>query len=349
MDDTYLPDFCSPTMTFAIVLLAELIAFVLTLARQPIADAFWIDLARSSLFLLWIGLGSAWVMCSARRFLAGRNTVQVTVISLLLLVLTTAVVSEAAWQLGNYYSHRTGGAVSEMFPASHLPFVLRNVLITTIVGALTLRYFYVSHQWRRNVQMEARSRVQALQARIRPHFLFNSMNTIAALTRSDPDSAEQVVEDLADLFRASLAESKQLVPLREELELAKLYERIELLRLGDRLTVEWSLDDLPPGVMIPGLSVQPLLENAIYHGIEPLPDGGTVSIRGRVENSQLVIEIDNPVNPDVSARRHDGNRIALANVRQRLELAFGQRAGLETHAGDDRFRVALRLPLSHSP
>lgn len=335
-------------MTIAIVLLTELVALVLTLARQPAIDAFWLDLARSSLFLLWIGLSSAWVMCISRRFLTARNTVQITLISLALLIMTTVIVSEGTWWAGIYYSQRTGGAGSNMFPATHLPFILRNAGITAIVSALMLRYFYVSHQWKRNVQMEARSRIQALQARIRPHFLFNSMNTIAALTRSDPDAAEQVVEDLADLFRASLAENKQLVHLREEFEMARLYERIEKLRLGERLQVEWQIDGLPQRALIPGLTVQPLLENAIYHGIEPLPDGGTVTIKGAVEGKQIIIEITNPLTRDVNARRHDGNQMALANVRQRLELAFAGKGSLEVDRNDERFLVRLRLPANET-
>ncbi len=338
----YLPDFCSAPMTIAIVLLAELLALVLTLARQPGETLFWIDLARASMFLLWIGLGSAFVMCRAQPFLRGRDTLQITVISLALLMLSAGVISEAAWWAGRYYTMRTGGISGEMFPATHWPFVFRNVTISAIVGALMLRYFYVTHQWRHNVQMEARSRIQALQARIRPHFLFNSMNTIAALTRTDPEIAEQVVEDLADLFRASLAEGKQLVHLREEFEMARIYERIEQLRLGDRLQVVWQVDDLPPRALIPGLTVQPLLENAIYHGIEPLPGGGAVHIAGRVENRRIIIEITNPVSPQVAPR--PGNQMALANVRQRLELAFGARGALEVDSNERQFRVRVHLP-----
>lgn len=343
-DAGYLPDFCSGPMTVAVVLLAELVALVVTLTRQPAETMFWIELARTSMFLLWVGLGSAFVMCRARNYLASRDALQVTVVSLLLLVATTAIVSEGAWWLGRYYSVQAGGLSAEMFPAAHWPFVLRNVAVSLILSALMLRYFYVAHQWRRNVQMEARSRIQALQARIRPHFLFNSMNTIAALTRIDAETAEQVVEDLADLFRASLAESKQLVHLREEFEMARIYERIEKLRLGERLRVEWDVDMLPPRVLIPGLTVQPLLENAIYHGIEPLPEGGTVTVTGSVAARHIVIEIANPVATDQTTRRHSGNQMALANVRQRLELAFGGKAGLEIDSQPARFRVRLRLP-----
>jgi two-component system, LytTR family, sensor histidine kinase AlgZ len=154
-----------------------------------------------------------------------------------------------------------------------------------------LRYFWVAAQWRRNVEAEARSRIRALQARIRPHFLFNSMNTIAALTRSDPARAEEAVEDLADLFRASLSDATSTVTLKEELELSRIYQRIEQHRLGDRLAVEWRIKALPLRARIPALSVQPLLENAIYHGIEQLAGGGTVVVEGRYDRATGIIEL----------------------------------------------------------
>ena len=162
-------------------------------------------------------------------------------------------------------------------------FLLPNVGIAAIVGALALRYFHVAHEWRRSVELEARSRIRALQARIRPHFLFNSMNTIASLTRSDPARAEEAIEDLSDLFRVSLSEARAQITLREELEVARIYQRIEQLRLGDRLQVRWKVADLPAEAIVPSLLLQPLLENAIGHGIEPLPEGGTVTIEGHAE------------------------------------------------------------------
>ncbi len=122
---------------------------------------------------------------------------------------------------------------------------------------LALRYFYVSRQWRRNIEIQSRARVHALQARIRPHFLYNSMNTIAALTRSDPAAAEQAVTDLADLFRANLNEKRSQIPLKEELEVARIYQRIEQLRLGERLRVAWHVQDLPMRALVPSLLVQP--------------------------------------------------------------------------------------------
>jgi two-component system sensor histidine kinase AlgZ len=212
-----------------------------------------------------------------------------------------------------------------------------------VIVAVVLRYLYIQHQWRMQLQAEARSRIQALQARIRPHFLFNSMNTIAALTRSQPDRAEEAIQDLADLFRASLDHTHERTTLAGELTLARRYLNIEALRLGERLRVEWGLDGVPPDTRVPPLILQPLLENAIYHGIEPLPDGGLIRVTGSVEGKLVQISITNPV-PAEDAGNHEGNRIAQDNIRQRLALAFGDRAGLETVRDGQQYRVNLRFP-----
>ncbi|MEL7447916.1 MAG: histidine kinase [Pseudomonadota bacterium] len=341
--DSYLPDFCAGGMALAIVLLAELVAIILTLARHPVVLDFWADLARTSMFLLWIALLSTFVMCRARGWLGRFDAAGVTGASLALLVGTTAAVSEGAYWLGQFFS-APGDTVSGVFPASHQGFLLRNVTISAVVTLLMLRYFYVAHQWRRNVQMEARSRITALQARIRPHFLFNSMNTIAALIEVSPESAETAVEDLSDLFRASLDDSRQLIRIREEFETVKGYERIEKLRLGDRLQVDWQTDNVPANALVPALSIQPLLENAIYHGIEPLAEGGTISISGRRDGNNVTIEIANPVATRPRDSAHQGNRMALANIRQRLELNFGGRARMDIQHTEDHHRVTLVFP-----
>ena len=163
-----------------------------------------------------------------------------------------------------------------------------------MVTALALRYFYVTHEWRHNVELQAKARVHALQARIRPHFLFNSMNTIAALTRSNPARAEEAVQDLADLFRANLNEKRNQISLAEEIDVARTYQRMEQLRLGDRLHVDWKIDSLPTDALVPGLTLQPLLENAIYHGVEPRPDGGVVTVTGEFNKGMITIVVTQP-------------------------------------------------------
>src|SRR5690606_34838511 len=150
---------------------------------------------------------------------------------------------------------------------------LRHALISLIMSGLLLRYFYLQSQWRRQEQAELKARIESLQARIRPHFLFNSLNSIASLVVTDPAKAEQAVLDLSDLFRASLARPGTLVPWREELELAKRYLSIEHYRLGERLQLQWEVDGVPEDLPIPQLTLQPLLENALIYGIQPRIEG----------------------------------------------------------------------------
>ena len=206
-----------------------------------------------------------------------------------------------------------------------------------------MRYLYISSEWRRSIVLEAQSRISALQALIRPHFLFNSMNTIASLTRSDPARAEEAVEDLADLLRANLGGPKDRTTLKAELEVAAIYQRIEKLRLGDRLKVRWNIEKLPMRALIPSLTIQPLLENAIYHGIELLPDGGEVIVDGQKKGDQLHITISNPVTQG-SGNKSDGNKMALANIRQRFELAYGSRSKINIDETDGVFSVSIEYP-----
>ena len=342
----FLPDFCEARAVLAIVLIAALLALVLTLARQPGRETFWTDLASLSAYLLWTGLLCAAVLCRARPWLSGMPPRRVTVVSLGLIVLTVALVSEAVYWFGRLWADRLG-VTSELFPSRHWPFLLPNLLIATIVGALTLRYFFVMNEWKRSVELEARARIRALQARIRPHFLFNSMNTIAALTRSDPSRAEEAIEDLADLFRVSISEARAQITLREELEVARIYQRIEQLRLGDRLKVKWRVADLPVNAAVPSLLLQPLLENAIGHGIEPLPEGGTVDVTGHLDGGIVSIEVANPLAHGERAPS-SGNRMALDNIRQRLDLAFPGESSVEVEEAADRYIVRLRFPLTNT-
>jgi two-component system sensor histidine kinase AlgZ len=337
----YLPDFCAQRTALAIVLIVELTAFVLTLARQSALD-FWTDLARTSMLLLWTGLTLAALLCALRDRLL-RLTVAAGSAAVLALVTAVVVaVSVCAVLVGRTQLVIDSGGAA-LFPGDLRHFALRNLCIGLVVTGLTLRYFYVAQQWRRSVELRAAARVHALQARIRPHFLFNSMNTIAALTRSNPARAESAVQDLADLFRATLSDQRDTITLAEELEVAHTYQRMEQLRLGERLKVEWHTDALPAQALVPHLMIQPLLENAVYHGIEPRAEGGTITISGEVSGGLITVVVRNPIGTEVQAR--DGNRLALANIRERLSLMYGERALMKSGRFDAEYIVTLRFPL----
>jgi len=321
-------------MVFAVVVIAELFAFVLLLAgsaRDP-----WSELGITSLFIQWIALSSAAALCIARPLLSRLGDLAAALTSYLLLLLMTAVVSEVAY--------RFGMQDQDLFSVRHAGFLFRNLAISAILGALVLRYLYVRHQWRQQVRAEAEARVEALQARIRPHFLFNSMNSIAALTRSDPVRAEQAVQDLSDLFRVSLRSASERVMIEEEIDLARRYLRMESLRLGDRLRVEWSIERLPRKRLVPSLILQPLLENAVYHGIEMLPGGGRILISGVAEGRRINIVIRNPRATGSAKAHRKGNQIALDNIRLRLQLAFGEQAGVALREVGDEFETTLYFP-----
>jgi two-component system sensor histidine kinase AlgZ len=339
--DYYLPDFCTSRATLAIVLIVELTAFVLALSHWDPQLGFWRDLSRLSLFLVWIGLAGAALLCALSRVLRKLGAAQVSALVLAIITGLVGLVSALAWAAGRS-AHVEEVGIDVLFPREFWGFGLRNMAISVVITTLALRYFYVAHEWQRNVEMQARARVHALQARIRPHFLFNSMNTIASLTRSDPAQAEQAVQDLADLFRANLSEKRNTITLEQELEVARIYQRIEELRLGERLRVLWNISELPMQAIVPGLLLQPLLENAIYHGVEPMPLGGVVQVTGELSGGNITIVVRNAVSNRQNHR--EGNKLALANIRERLELMYGERALVKAGRFDQEYIVTLRLP-----
>jgi two-component system sensor histidine kinase AlgZ len=338
----YLPDFCTSRAALVLILIVELTAFVLTLARQNAGVDFWADLARTSLFLLWIGLAGAAVLCLVNKRLDRLSVGQGSAVVFLLIAAVITTVSGCAVLIGRTEMTSNLG-LDGLFPHDSAAFLSRNLAIGAVITALALRYFFVTHEWRRNVEMQASARVHALQARIRPHFLFNSMNTIASLTRSNPALAEEAVQDLADLFRANLNEQRNVLRLAEELEIARIYQRIEQLRLGERLRVDWKVDSLPRDALVPGLMLQPLLENAIYHGIEPRPEGGTVTVTGEMSGALITVVVRNPVGAGPGKGR-DGNQLALANIRERLVLMYGEKALVKSGRFDSEYIVTLRFP-----
>lgn len=231
----------------------------------------------------------------------------------------------------------------------------RGELLASMISLIMLVYF--EQRSRAFSPMVAEARLQALTARIRPHFLFNSLNAVLGMIRQDPKGAERALEELADLFRALMRDASDLCSLEEELALGRQYLDLEKLRLGDRLQVSWQLGraeddrDVPGDILVPPLMLQPLLENAVYHGVEPLGQPGTVEIRLWRENRVLFLEVENPLAEatDPLSPRHRpgmaGSGMALANIRERLDLYFDLEARLETRSEGDRYRVRISLPM----
>ena len=340
----FLPDFCAVRTVFVVVLIAELLALVLSLAETHLVlleDTS--DFAMKSLFIQWAAISSIAALCISRDYLNQLNDHWAATCSYLLVLLVCMLVTEAAWFITRAYPQ-----ISHLVHESHPVFLLRCMGISGIVAALTLRYFYVRYQWRRQIESEGNARIQALQARIRPHFLFNCMNTIASLTRSEPALAEEAVEDLSDLFRVTLQDANRMATLSEEFDLCKRYLNIEGLRLGQRLQVNWDIDALPPDVRLPILTLQPIVENAIYHGIECQPQAGTINIKGHLADGIITLHIDNP-SPDgkQSEDHHNGNRLAQENTTLRLQAVFGDQGKFVSWEKDNRYHVLITIPRHH--
>ncbi len=332
----WLPQFCTAPTLFAVMVVAELVALVIVLTPEPHSRAALPRLGVVSVYAQWLALLNAVVLCSLRGVLRRLDTREGYLVAWLVSLLVTALASAVVCQMDQALGLGLSVPVGE-----ERRFVFANTAICALIAAALLRYLFVLEQWRERVRAAAKAQVDALQARIRPHFLFNSMNTIASLIRTRPAEAERTVEDLADLFRAALGAGEAHGTLGEELDLVQRYLHIERLRLGDRLDTEVDIDDLPRDFVLPRLLLQPLIENAVYHGIQPRADGGTIVVRGRRSGDGIEIVIANPLPTDAPARR---NGVALANVRARIEYHFGARADLRIEPGLDAYTVRLRLP-----
>ena len=343
-EQSYLPDFGASANVVVLLVIAQFVALLLSLVRDYPDGGFFQGLGETSLLILWLAVSSAWLLAAARPYLSGGSALRSSVLVLAIVLANTAISSQAIYWFGHTYGDPQLGGPASMFPQDRELFLSRNMAIAMVVTVAVLRYFYVTHQWRSNLESVAESRFMALQARIRPHFLFNSMNTIASLTRSDPAAAESAIEDLADLFRASLGNSDEPISLEQEFEVTRVYQRMEQQRLGDRLQVDWQLNDVPMQTRVPGLTIQPLLENAIYHGIEPLASGGVVTITGGAQNGMVTISVSNPLAPESQRRKSDGHHLALDNIRQRLQLAYGDRARLDVEELANQFSVRIGFP-----
>ena len=328
-EDFFIPDLCAPRSVFVMVLLAQLMAIVYVLTGSALPRFDWGLLANCSLFVQWVVLLSAGLLCRLRGPFSRLSLPLASAGSLLLVLAVTGASSYLALQL---YPDLGRGAEGPWW-------LLRNLIVAAVLTGIILRYFYLGQQLRLQEKLELQARLDSLRSRIRPHFLFNTLNSIASLIVSRPEAAEQAVEDLSELFRASLQETHRPTTVADELRLCELYLGIEKLRLGERLQLDWQLDDDALELLMPSLLLQPLMENAVYHGISQMPRGGTISVSVAVVSGEIQVRISNPVPGE--ATRSQGHQIALANIRQRLQALYGAGARLLAGPEDDYFRVEL--------
>lgn len=332
LPESFVPNLCQSNALFFLLLSTQLFALVVALISSTHGLLNWEFLGLFSIYCHCIVLSCSAIICQSQSLLTARSPKYLSIFCLL----TICIVAAAVATLCEFLIPQAKGAHTEHF-------IFRSVLVSAIVGGVLLRYVYLQNEWKVQKQAELRAKLEALQARIRPHFLFNSMNTIASLIAIDPDQAESAILDLSELFRSTLNNQKMLISAEEELTLCKRYLNIEGLRLGKRLRLRWDVEQSILPIKIPPLTLQPLLENAIYHGIQPLTEGGEISIHAYCKAEVAYILISNPL--PKSPHEHHGNQIALKNIQQRLAAIFGSAAIIKTSHLDDQFTVTLRLPV----
>jgi len=341
-EEPWLPDLCSRPRVLTMVGMAELVVVLVALWPGDAGRLTFAQFIAASAFSLWMAIAVCALLCLCRPSLSRLPRS----LGILGLVTLTAVISMSA-----------AGVIYALYTALGQPFVNAgpgrfvggSAAISVLVTASVLRYFYVSDRWAAQVGASARAEADALQARIRPHFLFNSMNLIASLVRRDPVVAEQAVLDLSDLFRAALGVGEGESTLAQEVELAERYLSIESLRLGDRLQVLWQKDEqLPWDARLPHLVLQPLVENAVLHGISRLPEGGRVTIRIYTEGDMLRVSVSNPaLSPDApTLALHKGTGHAQRSIAYRLEYMLGMRARLVGKWQDGLYTCDMAVPLA---
>ena len=321
-----------PTALMAVILAGE--ALGLLLALSPGTDGWLVRFGLASLGIQWIAVGTLCALFLLRRVLARLPAMKLAWACLGLLLAMTLLVAAAAWELLGMTMDPGVGRAS---------FVLRMLALAFVVGLLGLVTY--QNYWRaRQLAVRAKQlELEALQARIRPHFLFNTLNTGAALVHARPADAERLLLDLADLFRCALRGPQQ-IPLAEELALTRRYLEIEALRFGDRLRLGWDLPETMPEVLVPSLSIQPLAENAIRHGIERRPDGGAVDVAVRLFGDRVEITVANDM--PGTAGGGGGHAVGLASARERVHALTDGRGDVDTQIVNGRHIATVRLPMS---
>lgn len=324
-----LPSLLSDRATLSALVVGQLLAIIVAFSPLNTITS-WLDLSFISLFIHSIILISLTILFVVRRLITSKQLLPQLLIIVLIICSVTILVSIFAYPLVN------------LTHLSLQDFVLRSVLIAFIIAIIYVQFSMMHLEQSEIRHSSEKAQLDALQARIRPHFLFNSLNTLAELTQQNADEAEKGILALATLSRAALSVG-QTIPLTDELKLVKDYLVIEQWRFGARLKVEWQLPHKLPNMMVPSLLIQPLVENALTHGIEQCTNGGKVIIKLEQFANHLCVVVINPFNAGAPITT-SGNGIALKNIIQRLYLMYGNKACLTWQQNESSFTVSLKLP-----
>ena len=327
---------CQKRVIIRVLLLSQLLALLLSLAPGAWGQDFWLGWLLVSFCLLWVSLVSLLLLCVCTKiFLMVRPRILLMLGVFILLAVTS---------LFSYLAYPLLSAWGGLHDLSQHAFTLNSLAFVSVLAVLGSLYINLYLDGIERVQAQASAELMALHAQIRPHFLFNCLNTVAELIHDSPKEAEQATLNLASLFRAAL-DADGMSSLAAEIELSKKYVELESWRFGQRLQVNWALPLELPHLSMPVLMLQPLIENAIRHGIEPLPQGGVVNVTITLGRQWLTIIISNPVTASIDS---EGAGVALTNIDRRLKLWFSEQAQMSSGVYQGVYRVKLTLPLEAS-
>ncbi len=337
-DQGLLPNFCSGPIVLNVILVAQFLAVAITTLVPPLTQQMFLDLFLITLFVQWIALTSISVLCVAGPFLNSLSERRALIMAYLLLLCVTWLIGECSlWLLSQFE------IIASARPTWYAYFHVQNLTVSAIVNVLVLRYLMARHQLQMQTRTIERARAEILRQKIRPHFLFNSMNIIASLTHRAPAKAESAIEDMSDLFRVMVDDEDDLSPVHNEISIARKYLKLERLRLDRRLKVTWKTQGLPRPARTPVLILQLLLEHVVHNVVEQMADTGEINLTVKYnDRAELVIELTAPYPEDESAVAVDN--AGLENIRLRLNDHYGDRAEMNVDTGGGRISIRISHP-----
>ncbi len=334
----WLTDFCNSLRIFISIVMIQIAVFIYSFSFLTFDLEYLRKLSILTLMSQLVGIVLLIILCKLRTKF-NHLTVPLGVLLLIILVVVFSILFSQI--IGYLDLQLTFNMFESQAEVNHLS--LKLSVSSVIISLALIRYFYIQDQYNRQIEKLSNAKLSALQARIKPHFLFNTLNSIASLISIDPEKAEIATTDFANLMRRTFTFKNKFISIAEELNWINQYLSIEKLRLADRLKYHISCSDELLSQKIPILCIQPLIENAIIHGIQPLEDGGIINIDITAISSHMVVIVNNPylIKKDTT----QSNGMALANIRERLQLQYGSKAYLTVISGKGHYSVRLGVPL----
>jgi two-component system sensor histidine kinase AlgZ len=337
----WLTDFCDNKQIFVSVVMIQIVVIIYALSSLSFNFAFLYSLSVLTLLAQFIGMTLVILLCKLRHWLNQFNVVTGVLLVIAIVVLQTSFISQLIGFLELQLSLQL---ITGDESINHIN--LKLSLSSVIICLALIRYFYIQDQWHQQIEKLADARLIALQARIKPHFLFNSLNSIAALIGVDTEKAEVAIADFSDLMRRTFSHKDKFITIKDELKWVEQYLAIEKLRLDKRLQYQINCDPKLLNYKIPILCIQPLVENSIIHGLQPLEKGGKIDIKISDANSILMIEVQNPfIEVNIKSNPSNSNQMALQNIHERLKLHYGNKATIQIDKSNNIYTVTVSIPL----